>query len=173
MKLDSILAVIEALNQGGVRFLVAGGVAVNLHGYTRATQDLDLVVELSMANAASATRALAGLGYRPQVPAAIEDFADPDKRQRWIDEKHMQVFSLVSDRHPDTTVDLFVTQPIPFDEEYRSADVYEIAPGIAVRVVRPAALVDMKQAVGRHRDYDDIEHLRWILQQRDEGAADD
>lgn len=47
MKFESIIAVFKALDDAGVRFLVAGGVAVNLHGYARMTQDLDLVVELS------------------------------------------------------------------------------------------------------------------------------
>ena len=44
MKLASYEAVIAALNDAGVRYLVAGGLAVNAHGYLRFTHDLDLVV---------------------------------------------------------------------------------------------------------------------------------
>lgn len=43
MELRSIEAVLGALNAAGVRYLIVGGLAVNAHGYQRATMDLDLV----------------------------------------------------------------------------------------------------------------------------------
>jgi len=173
MKLDSLLTVIRTLNTRNVRFLVVGGVAVNLHGYTRVTRDLDLVVQLSSDNAEAAMHALAELGYHPQVPVGIEEFADADKRRHWIADKHMEVFSVVSERYPDTTVDLFVTEPFPFDDEYRAADLYEIAADITVPVARPQALIEMKRSAGRDRDFDDIEHLQWLLEQRNENGERD
>ena len=42
-----------------VRYLVAGGLAVNVHGYLRFTKDVDLVVQLESDNI---RRALAALG---------------------------------------------------------------------------------------------------------------
>jgi predicted nucleotidyltransferase len=39
---DPIFAALQAT---GVRYVVVGGVAVNLHGYQRFTKDIDLVVE--------------------------------------------------------------------------------------------------------------------------------
>jgi len=169
--LESLLTVFRALNEAEVRFMVVGGVAVNLHGYARATQDLDLVVELTTDNAVAAVRALGALGYKPQVPADIEEFADREKRRTWIEDKGMKVFSLISDSHRDTTVDIFVTEPFPFDEEYRIADVYDLGSGVEVRTVRPEALIEMKRAVDRDRDRDDIQHLRWILEERGKGGG--
>ncbi len=173
MTLDSLIAVFKALNQANARYLVAGGVAVNLHGYSRATQDLDLVVALSPDNALAAMRALAGLGYRPQVPVAIEDFADADRRTEWITDKNMEVFSVISDQYPDTTVDVFVSEPFPFDDEFGLAEAYEVEPGVVVKVVRPQALIAMKRAAGRDRDRDDIQHLEWILEERKKGEGHD
>lgn len=173
MTLDSLVAVLRALDGAGVRFLIAGGVAVNLHGYVRATQDLDLVVGLDSGNAASAMRALRDLGYRPQVPVAIEDFADPATRHHWTEDKHMQVFALVSDTYPDTTVDVFVAEPFDFDAEHAAADVYEIATDLRVRVVRPETLIAMKRAAGRPRDLDDVEHLEQVLAERRGGEEGD
>jgi predicted nucleotidyltransferase len=40
---DTIFAVLQTT---GVRYVVVGGVAVNLHGYQRFTKDVDLVIEL-------------------------------------------------------------------------------------------------------------------------------
>ncbi len=42
MKLASLEAIVRALNEGSVRYLIAGGLAVNAHGYVRLTQDVDL-----------------------------------------------------------------------------------------------------------------------------------
>jgi len=173
MTLDSLLTVLRALESAEVRYLVAGGVAVNLHGYVRATQDLDLVVGLEADNAARAMSTLRGIGYRPQVPVAIEDFADPGKRRHWIDDKHMQVFALISDTHPDTTVDVFVTEPFDFEAEHAAAEVHEIGTELRVRVVRPETLIAMKRAAGRRRDLDDIEHLEKIVTERRSGGSGD
>lgn len=43
MKLQSFEAVVGALNDAGVRYLIAGGLAVNAHGYLRFTHDVDLI----------------------------------------------------------------------------------------------------------------------------------
>lgn len=46
MKLSSVEAIVGALEKAGVRYLVAGGLAVVAHGYLRFTKDIDLVVQL-------------------------------------------------------------------------------------------------------------------------------
>jgi hypothetical protein len=46
MKLSSFEAIVGALNEAGVRYLVVGGIAVNAHGYLRVTNDVDIVIRL-------------------------------------------------------------------------------------------------------------------------------
>jgi len=75
MEQSSVTAVFSALNQAQVRYLVVGGLAVLAHGYVRATQDIDIVLELNQANAEKAIDALEKLGYRPALPVAAADFA--------------------------------------------------------------------------------------------------
>ena len=166
MKVASLEAIFDALETAGVRYLVVGGIAVTVHGHIRATMDLDLVVELAPENAQRAVRALAGLGYRPQVPVRIEDFADPLRRREWSEQRNMQVFSLVSDLHAQTTVDLFVTEPFDFEREYRRAERAKIAPNIHARVLSLPALIAMKRAAGRALDLEDARQLELILEAR-------
>ena len=166
MKFSSFEAVAEALNRARVRYLVAGGLAVNAHGYVRLTQDVDLVVQLDPANLLTAFAALAGLGYRPLVPVTAEQFADPQQRAAWIRDKGMQVLNLHSDLHPTASVDLFVTEPFDFDAEYGAALQAELSPGTVVRFVSIPTLIGMKQLANRARDRDDIEHLRAILEEQ-------
>lgn len=164
MKLASIETIFRALNDAGVRYLVAGGLAVNAHGYLRLTNDVDLVVALDPENIVQAFKALATLGYKPLVPITAEQFADPALRRQWIDEKGMKVLNFFSDRHRETTVDMFVYEPFEFDTEYAAAMQGELLPGLYTRFVSIPALIRMKEAANRPRDLDDIQHLRWILE---------
>lgn len=162
MKLDSFEAVATALKKAEVRYLVAGGLAVNAHGYLRATADMDLVVQLDSKNIVPAFQALATLGYKPIVPVSAEQFADASQRQRWIDEKGMTVLNFFSDAHPFSSVDIFVDEPFDFNIEYNNALIGEITPDLAVRFVSISTLIEMKRVANRPRDIDDIEHLEII-----------
>lgn len=164
MKLDSFEAVAAALNEARVRYLVAGGLAVNAHGYLRFTADIDLVVALERENIVALFDALASLGYRPTVPIRAEELADPALRGRWFEEKGMRVLNFFSDSHRVTSVDVFVYEPFDFEEEYSSAFEGEIRPGLVTRFVSIPTLIRMKEEAGRPRDADDIQHLRWILE---------
>jgi len=162
MRLNSFAAVAKALEEAGVRYLVAGGLAVNAHGYLRFTKDVDLVVQLVPDNIARAFAALATLGYRPVVPIDAAAFADAARRDAWISEKGMQVLQFWSDLHRETPVDLFVREPFPFDDEYGRAMVKQLGT-ISVRFVSIPTLIQMKEAAGRLQDRVDIEHLRMML----------
>lgn len=167
MKFSALERVFRALNEAGVRYLVAGGVAVNAHGYQRLTADLDLVVALERENVLRALEALEEMGFGPTLPVPARAFADQSNREQWHKERNLQVFSLVSGDEPGLAVDLFVREPFPFDGEYERAMVAEIAPGLEVPFVALSTLIEMKERTGRPRDRDDAEHLRWILEEKE------
>ena len=152
MKVSSFEAVAAALNGACVRYLVAGGLAVNAHGYVRLTHDVDLVVQLDPANILPAFAALAGLGYRPLVPVTAAQFADPAQRAAWIRDKGMTVLNFHSDRHLTATVDIFVSEPFDFDAEYACALQAELSPGAVVRFVSIPTLIAMKELSGVNRN---------------------
>lgn len=162
MKLAAFEAVAQALEVEQVRYLVAGGLAVNAHGYIRLTMDIDIVIALDGDNIHSTFRALSELGYQPTVPINTEDFARPEKRERWRAQKGMQVLNLHSDRFPGTSVDIFVYEPFDFASEYEAALIGELLPELPVRFVSIPTLIEMKQTAGRPRDLDDIQHLRQL-----------
>lgn len=169
MKRSSFEAIVRALNDAGVRYLVAGGLAVNAHGYMRFTRDVDLVLDLTPENARRALEALGRLGYRPTVPVPADRFADPEERQRWMRDRGMQVFQLWSDDFPDTPIDLFVEEPFPFDEEHRRALVKPLYGTIEVRFVSLHTLIRMKEATGRPQDQVDADQLRARLEDDERG----
>ncbi len=67
-------------------------------------------------------------------------------------------------------MDVFVIEPFNFEQEYANALTETVAPPGAepalARYVSLAALVHMKEQVGRPRDLDDVQHLRWIAEER-------
>jgi len=166
MKLASFEAIVRTLNHAGVRYLVAGGLAVNAHGYLRFTQDVDLVIALDAGNIVRSFKALATLGYKPIVPITAEQFSNASLRQGWIDNKGMQVLNFVSDLHRETTIDIFVYAPFEFDAEYTISLQGELLPALQTRFVSLPTLIRMKETANRPRDLDDIQHLRWILEDR-------
>ena len=170
MKLASFIALVAALEDAGVRYLVAGGLAVNAHGYQRFTEDVDLVIQLRPDNIIAAFRALATKGYKPSVPITAEDFANAALREQWITTKGMTVLNFDSDSHALTSVDVFVTEPFEFDREYQAVNPGHLVSGLPVRFVSIPTLIKMKELVGRPRDADDIQHLKWILEELEKSA---
>ncbi|HXI23418.1 MAG TPA: hypothetical protein VNG71_06050 [Pyrinomonadaceae bacterium] len=55
---DDIVKICKALNDEGALYLIVGGVAINHHGFLRATEDIDLLLENSKDNQARVLRAL-------------------------------------------------------------------------------------------------------------------
>lgn len=164
MKLAGFEAICGALNGAGVRFLVVGGVAVNAHGYSRFTNDVDLVIRLEREDLVGAFRALEVIGYRPNVPITAEQFADPDVRERWRREKGMLVLQFWSDLHRETPLDVFVYEPFDFEAEEERALTESGTGGVAARFASIPALIAMKQVAGRPQDLIDIEKLRAIAE---------
>ena len=76
----------------------------------------------------------------------------------------MNVLNFFSDLHRETAVDVFVLEPFDFGREYDEALRGEVAPELEARFVSITALIAMKEAASRPRDLDDIQHLRWILE---------
>ena len=75
--------VFKALNKAKVKYVVAGGVAVVLHGYHRSTKDLDIIALLEKKNLEKLFDAFESIGYMPKVPVTKKQFIDSKQRERW------------------------------------------------------------------------------------------
>ncbi len=153
--------VLAALQAAGARFVVVGGLAVNLQGVPRPTADIDLVIELTPENVRSVVEALRSVGLRPRLPAPPEGLADPRTRAQWIRERHLTAYTLCDPANPMRSVDILVDTPLSFEELAASADSVE-ARGIRFAVASIEALIRMKEHAGRERDLADVEALRTL-----------
>ena len=154
--------IFQVLNNAGIAYVVVGGVAVNLHGHTRFTKDLDLFIGFDDDNLHKALLALQSHGFVPLLPVPILDFADPTIRKQWIDEKGMVVFQLYEVADTSRRIDIFVDEPLPFDTLL--ADAARITLGVAnnVPIASIAHLIQLKRIANRPQDLSDIEKLQLI-----------
>lgn len=112
--------------------------------------------------------AFTAIGYRPLIPVDAAQFADETLRQQWRDEKGMIVFQLFNPHRESTRIDIFVSEPFMFAQEFETAN-WHTWGELQAPVLRIEALVAMKEAAGRPQDLADAALLRDILQvQRDQ-----
>lgn len=162
MEVRSVEAIVRALNNAEVQYLVVGGLAVNAHGYERLTRDVDLVIGLEPDNIVRGLRALIDIGYQFAIPVSPEDFADRTLREEWRREKNMVVLKLWSDVHRRTPVDIFIYEPFDFPREVSAAVWHNVAPGVKAPILRRETLLQMKREAGRRRDLLDVDELEAI-----------
>lgn len=155
------IPIFKLLNEADVKYVVVGGIATILHGYVRATADIDLVVDLHVDEATKVIDALTNAGFKPKIPVQALEFADEGKRNQWIESKGMQVFSMYDPAQPAVTIDLFVRYPIPYEELWSRSVMMDLGE-LKVRVCSIDDLITMKQDAGRHKDMADIEQLTKI-----------
>ena len=69
MRLDDVVALLDALERHGVRYAVFGGLAMAAHGFDRATRDLDLFVAPDGDNVELLRRAFSDVFDDPDIAA--------------------------------------------------------------------------------------------------------
>lgn len=140
---NRVLRVCRLLNQHRVRYLIAGGVAANLHGSVRATKDVDLLVPKDVKNTARLLDALAHLPY------ALAKELDAEAVTA-------KPFTIIGD---DPRVDILtVAATVRFDDAYPRRITRRIG-GVTVHYLNRDDLIRSKQT-GRAQDVADIERLR-------------
>lgn len=153
--------VFERFAESQLKYVVIGGIAVNIHGFSRATSDLDILMVLDAKEIAKFIKIVTELEYTPRVPVNISDLLNPEIRQQWIDEKNMKVFSLLHKTNPMEIIDLMIHCPFDFNEIYHKRKLIPFD-NINIPVACIPDLIKLKAWAGRSRDLMDIKALEKI-----------
>lgn len=144
-----ITPVCAALNRGKAKYLVIGGVACILHGYARATDDIDILIERSEANAARVLKVLGGLGY-----GYAREWTAAEVLKRPI--------TVIGD---DPRVDVFtVAWKVKYEQAAPNASTVDVD-GVKIPLIGIDDLIETKRT-GRLQDAADIEALEQIRRLR-------
>lgn len=148
------------LEQGRVRYLVVGGVAVNLHGAERMTMDVDIMLDLDAENLQRFLAAIRPLQLKPANPlVTMEQFCDAATVEGWIREKHMLAFQLRPTLGNGPSLDILVKPVVRFEQAYERRVMFKVE-DLEIAVASAQDLIALKSATGRQIDRSDIEALR-------------
>ncbi|OGS03138.1 MAG: hypothetical protein A3G41_09010 [Elusimicrobia bacterium RIFCSPLOWO2_12_FULL_59_9] len=144
--------VVSALEKGRVRFAIAGGYAVALHGAVRGTMDVDIVLRLSRADFLAAESALKALGLMPRLPVSAGEVFD--FREEYITNRNLIAWSFSNPKDPSQAVDIIITHDLAKLKVKKIASGGRTLPVLAV-----SDLIAMKKAAGRPQDLEDARAL--------------
>ena len=153
------LDLFRQLEEKQVRYMLVGGLAMNLHGVPRMTMDVDIVVALDKDNLLAFIDAAKELRLKPVAPVNLEDLLDPGQRRAWSEEKGMIAFGLSSAQTNAPTVDILIDPPLDIDAALRRVEFRDIG-NTRVALASIKDIISLKEKTGREQDMADIEHLR-------------
>lgn len=138
---------LATLTRHRVRFLLVGGHAVSAHGTPRTTEDMDLLVDRTLANGKRLRAALIEFGLGSFAPSA-EEILEPDTLWQF-------------GRKP-LRVDILTHIPaVSFEGAWRRRVTVDLG-GIGIPVLGLDDLIANKRAAGRAKDRADAEMLEAV-----------
>lgn len=150
MEFERFLDVIRAFERAAVEYVLVGGVAVNLHGIARATEDIAFFVRPERANIERLKRALHSPWNDPEIDAIrVEDFEE---------------YSTLRYGPPgdDLVIDVLTRIGTAFAFDDIKSETLEIE-GVRIRVATPETLVRMKRDTVRPIDKADATALERLF----------
>jgi len=149
--LDDALRVIASLNEARVDYVVIGGIAVNLHGLVRATEDLDISVRPDPENVERLRAALRNVWDDPSIDEITADDLCGE-------------YPAVRYGPPEGELYLDILTRLGEVTAYSDLEVEEKdVGGLVVRVATPRTLYRMKRDTVRPIDRADAEALRTVF----------
>ena len=140
---------LKLLKEHKVRFVIIGATAFPVHGYSRATLDIDLFIEPSEANARRTHKALKSFGYD------VSGITLDDLLTKKV---LIRQYLVETDIHP------FV-KGISFDRVWTNRVKAKFG-DVFVWFASLDDLIKMKQAAGRPKDAEDLKFLRRLKQKK-------
>ncbi len=149
----------KSLNDNNVLYIMIGGFAVNMHGYTRATNDIDVWIKDELQNKRNLGKAMEICGYADLSWEEIQFI--PGWTNFYVG--------------PGVVLDIMISmkglENISFDEAYKIANFADIN-GIQVPFLHINQLIANKKAVNRSKDQIDVIELEKIKELRKEMGFD-
>lgn len=166
MKIADLL---QSLSDARIQYVLIGGLAVQLHGFLRATFDIDLVLAMTDENLARFIGVARDYGLVPAIPVPIESLANASQIDQRHREKGMLAFSLRETKAGGGVVDVIVRPEVSFEKLIGNAVMGELS-GRRIPIASIDDLLTMKHAANRPKDLLDIAALEKIVRGEDPNA---
>lgn len=160
------LGIFREFNKRKIRYIVVGGVAVNLWGIPRMTYDIDLLLDMDEKNLRRFLTLVKKWGFRAKAPVDIMEFIDKNKREDWIRNKNMKAFSLFNPNWPLSEIDIVINAPLNYKRAVKNVKHIKVKQ-TSIPVVSKDDLIKMKRKTGRRQDKADVRYLKNLKDERE------
>lgn len=137
---------IQALNKANAEYALCGGLALSVHGFTRATEDIDLLTSPDQIGAVMRVAEQRGFRIRGETMTFVRD------------NQPIVVHRIFKAEQNDLLTLDVIEATGPLDETWNSRKLYSIGK-IECWVVSRTGLIEMKRLANRAQDKVDIERL--------------
>lgn len=145
----------EELYKNNIRYLITGGLAVNLYGVNRMTADIDLILDLTQDNIRQFHSTVRELDFIPLLPLPLNSLEDKIERLKLIEEKNLIAYSYYNRSKKYMNVDIIIDVPTAFDELWKNREVRKID-NYELNVLSLNDLINLKEYADRAQDKNDI-----------------
>ncbi len=146
------------MSQARIQYCVVGGLAVNLHGVSRRTYNIDLVVRPETRTLVALQKLLSDLGLSTRQSIDLSELANESERRRLLAERNLVAITFFDPFDALRQVDVVVAPPLEPGQLVRRAVARRVE-GVAVRVAALPDLILMKRVSGRCGDAGDVARL--------------
>ncbi|MBU2530318.1 MAG: hypothetical protein KKD35_04690 [Elusimicrobia bacterium] len=147
-----IYKIAQLFQKRKIKFAIAGGYAVALHGAVRGTVDLDIVLELDKKSFIAAESALKSIGLVSRLPvdaAKVFDF-----RLEYIKNKNLIAWNFWNPDNPVEIIDII----LPYNLKGRKIKQIK-SQGVILPILSVDEIIKMKKESARAQDMEDIKAL--------------
>lgn len=145
-------SVCKALAGHGVRYALAGGHAVALHGAVRGTVDIDVVVDWTLKSLQKTEAALRESGLVSRLPVRADDIFN--FRDEYIEKRNLVAWNFYHPGDPSQQVNVIISYDL---KGKRRTGITTSSAALYVLSLRD--LVEMKRVSGRPQDLADVDAL--------------
>ena len=145
-----------------IRYLICGGLAVNIYGIPRMTADIDLLLDFTDDNIDMFEKAIKLMNYQSTIPLSIKTFVSKEERQKAVKDKNLIAYSYFNSRSNYMSLDVLMDVPLGFDELWKNKQERTIN-NTSVQLISIEDLIEMKKYANRKQDIDDVILLSKLL----------
>ncbi|MCS7004580.1 MAG: nucleotidyl transferase AbiEii/AbiGii toxin family protein [Cytophagales bacterium] len=152
------LNLFRSLFEAKVRYLICGGLAVNVYGIPRMTADIDLLLDFEEENIRRFEKVVADLAYKSLIPLTLQELLDESYRISVIKNRNLIAYSYYNTRSNYMNLDIMIDMPFSFEEMWKVREIRRTEK-IEINIVSLEHLIEMKKYANRIQDQQDISLL--------------
>ena len=149
----------KSLADNKVKYLLCGGLAVNLYGIPRMTADVDLLIDWEKENIEKFEKVLKENSYQSNLYYQFSNLISATIRQQMVKEKNLIAYSFTSDSLQQMALDVIVDCALDFESAWERKNTKQIG-STEVYVVSINDLIALKEYANREQDKIDIINLK-------------